>query len=101
MVGGRLCSKALRVLESILDDDKAPVGARVDACKTLLDRGGGLPSRQVQAIEGPDAYEKPQAEMSAAELHALVAHLEAKRKAEIAEDEGDGATDECGDREAA
>ena len=40
LIGGRLCSKALQVLEQIMDDSEAPYGARVDAAKTVLDRGG-------------------------------------------------------------
>lgn len=40
LLGGQLASKALRTLEKIIDDDTAPYGARVDACKTILDRAG-------------------------------------------------------------
>ncbi len=40
VIGGRLCSQALGVLESIMLDPSAPAGARVDAAKSLLDRGG-------------------------------------------------------------
>jgi ribosomal protein L29 len=39
-VAGRLCSVALGVLEQIMCDSEAPAGARVDAAKTILDRGG-------------------------------------------------------------
>jgi phage terminase small subunit len=37
---GRLATKALGVLEKVLDDENAPAGVRVDAPKTVLDRAG-------------------------------------------------------------
>lgn len=42
---GRLASKALAVLERVLDDDGAPAGVRVDAAKTVLDRAGHVSAR--------------------------------------------------------
>ena len=73
VIGGRLCSKALQVLEQIMDDPEAPVGARVDACKTILDRGGipAIPAAMVaggQLIEG-----KPVQTMSKDELLDFIA----------------------------
>ena len=73
VIGGRLCSKALQVLEQIMDDPEAPVGARVDACKTILDRGGipAIPAAMVaggQLIEG-----KPVQAMSRDELMEFIA----------------------------
>ena len=62
---GRLASKALGVLEKILDDDDAPAGVRVDAAKTVLDRAG------LSAVRVPDAdvdHGKPLEEMTTAEL---------------------------------
>lgn len=47
-VRGRLVSKALGVLEAILDDDQASAGVRLDAAKTALDRGG------ICAVRSPD-----------------------------------------------
>jgi len=38
LLGGTLVSKALRTLEKIIDDETAPFGSRVEACKTILDR---------------------------------------------------------------
>lgn len=66
---GRLASKALGVLEKILDDDNAPAGVRVDAAKTVLDRAG------ICAVRTPDldvGNEKPLAEMTIAELDAVI-----------------------------
>jgi hypothetical protein len=40
LIGGRLASAALGVLEQVMCDENAPAGARVDAAKTLLDRAG-------------------------------------------------------------
>lgn len=73
VIGGRLCSKALQVLEQIMDNPEAPVGARVDACKTILDRGGipAIPAAMVaggQLIEG-----KPVQAMSRDELMEFIA----------------------------
>jgi phage terminase small subunit len=66
---GRMATKALGVLEKILDDESAPAGVRVDAAKTVLDRAG------MGAIRTPDhavENDKPVAEMTVAELDALV-----------------------------
>jgi phage terminase small subunit len=61
---GQLATKALGVLEKIMDDDSAPPGARVDAAKTVLDRAGLPALRQVEVQVG----DKPLSEMSAKEL---------------------------------
>lgn len=54
MLGGRLASMALGVLESIMLDPAAPAGARVDAAKTLLDRAGltAIPAGQWRDATG-------------------------------------------------
>lgn len=66
---GRLASKALGVLEKILDDDGAPAGVRVDAAKTVLDRAGFAAARSPEA----DALvEKSLHEMTGAELEDFV-----------------------------
>lgn len=51
---GRLASKALGVLEKILDDDSAPAGVRVDAAKTVLDRAGLSAMRAPEAVSEDD-----------------------------------------------
>lgn len=82
---GRLASKALGVLEKILDDDSAPAGVRVDAAKTVLDRAG------LSAVRVPDVvdeYEKPLTEMTTAELEKVARGLQRsmdKLRAEDAE----------------
>ena len=45
-LNGKLASKALGVLEAILDDPNAPPGVRVDACRCVLDRAGLVLSEQ-------------------------------------------------------
>ena len=70
---GRLASKALGVLEKILDDDDAPAGVRVDAAKTVLDRAG------LSAVRVPDVvdqYETPLAQMTTAELEKVARALQ-------------------------
>lgn len=67
---GRLASKALRVLEAILDDSAAPHGARVDAAKTLLDRAGLIAPRT--DADSESRYDKPLNQMSVAELEKLI-----------------------------
>ena len=47
-LNGKLASKALGVLEAILDDPGAPPGVRVDACRCVLDRAGLVLSEQPQ-----------------------------------------------------
>ena len=68
LLRGPLASKALGVLERIMDDESAPYGARVDAAKTVLDRAGLIAPRVVEA----DAGDKPLNEMSLEELDAFI-----------------------------
>lgn len=70
---GRLASKALAVLEKVLDDENAPPGVRVDAAKTVLDRAGMVAFRGKPDL---DVYEKPPSEMTLAELDALIGALD-------------------------
>jgi phage terminase small subunit len=66
---GHMASKALYVLEQIMDDENAPAGARVDAAKTVLDRAGLPAVRQPEPI----VLEKPLGQMSVQELEAFIA----------------------------
>lgn len=65
---GHLASKALYVLEQIMDDENAPAGARVDAAKTVLDRAGLPALRQTEIT----VLEKPLNEMSTYELEEFI-----------------------------
>lgn len=44
--------KALETLEQVMDDPKAPAGARVTAANAALDRAWGKPTQQVEANVG-------------------------------------------------
>jgi phage terminase small subunit len=93
---GRLASKALGVLEKILDDDNAPAGVRVDAAKTVLDRAG---LGAIRILESTDV-EKPLEEMTAVELNDFIRReqraldvLTTKSRAAIEADTAEGAAD--------
>lgn len=77
-----LGSKALSVIESILDDEKAPYGVRLDAAKTVLDRCG-LSAQTAKFA--PLEYEKPLEQMSIEELEAFIS--DSTRKLKEIEDE--------------
>jgi hypothetical protein len=75
VLGNRLASKALGVLEKILDDDGAPAGVRVDAAKTILDRAGMAAYRTAEPVEQGDL---PLAQMTAAELERMARGIQHK-----------------------
>jgi len=79
VLGGRLANKALAVLEAILSDENAPFGARVDAAKTLLDRGGVVAPKPG---DEKDLADKPISRMTEGELIELIQRLEAERAPE-------------------
>lgn len=64
---------AYSVLVSILRDESAPARVRVDAAKTVLDRGG-MPAQRASAIK--ETSEKSLSEMTTDELRAMVDKLE-------------------------
>ena len=66
-LNGKLASKALGVLEAILDDPQAPPGVRVDAARTVLDRAGLVLAEQPGKQQG--------GELGAASLGPLLAKL--------------------------
>jgi hypothetical protein len=72
VIGGRLCSQALGVLEAIMLDPAAPAGARVDACKTVLDRGGlpAIPANMI--VSDGMAGERALADMSLEDVQAFI-----------------------------
>lgn len=72
LISGRLCTQALGVLETIMLDPKAPAGARVDACKTILDRGG-LPAIPANLIIRDDRIDHPLADMTLEQLNQFIA----------------------------
>jgi phage terminase small subunit len=64
-----LGSKAMSVIESILDDENAPTGVRLDAAKTVLDRCG-LTAETAKAEQAQNS--KSLEEMTADELQAFI-----------------------------
>jgi phage terminase small subunit len=64
-----LGSKAMSVIESILDDEAAPAGVRLDAAKTVLDRCG-LTAETAKTEQLQNS--KPLEEMTADELQAFI-----------------------------
>jgi phage terminase small subunit len=80
LIGGRLASLALGVLEQVMMDTEAPYGARVDAAKTVLDRAG-LPAVPAALIASGHLIEgKPMQQMSKDELQDFIAKGTAELK---------------------
>lgn len=71
-ISGRLCSMAVAVLEQIMGDKDAPAGARLDAAKTVLDRGG-IVAKQAPGAGAGGGLDKPLSEMTLEELDAFIA----------------------------
>lgn len=68
-ISGTLATKAVAVLERILDDEQAPLRTRLDAAKTILDRGGIIAPRSPD----PMASEPKRLEaMTPGELEAFI-----------------------------
>lgn len=70
LIGGTLATRALYTLKSIMEDENAPAGARVDAAKTLLDRGGipAIPATLLSVT----IDDKDPGDMTADELRAFI-----------------------------
>lgn len=79
MLDGDMATKALGVLKSIMENEEAPAGARVDAAKTILDRAGVVAPRVTQ-----DEERVPLTQMSLDALRRSIAVGEA-RMAELQE----------------
>jgi hypothetical protein len=71
---GTLGGKALKVIGDILDDANAPLGVKLDASKTVLDRIGLVAARTPAHAAAID--DRPLNEMSMDELRALLAAIE-------------------------
>jgi hypothetical protein len=64
-ISGQLATKAVALLEKVIDDEAVPIKVRVDAAKTVLDRAGFGAS---QTPTGPSWRDKHPSEMSDEEL---------------------------------
>lgn len=69
LLHGDLATKALGVLKSIMENEEAPAGARVDAAKTVLDRAGLVAVRTAQE----DQADTPLAQMPVEQLRKIIA----------------------------
>lgn len=77
-ISGTLATKATALLERIVDNEDAPLRVRLDAAKTILDRGGIIAPRAPEpVISGP----KPLEAMTAAELEEFILRTEAELNA--------------------
>jgi hypothetical protein len=72
LLSGELATIALNTLKSVMLDKAAPTGARVDAAKAVLDRGG-LPSTSRSAEPPRDGEQKALSDMTIDELDAFIA----------------------------
>ena len=80
-ISGRIATKAVRLLERVIDDESAAPKLRVQAAMTILDRGGYVaPSafERVAQAAARTAHEKPAHEMSVNELELLVTRMSAR-----------------------
>lgn len=75
-LNGTLASKALKTLESIIDDESAPHGARVQASIAILERSGVHHNIQADNIR---RTEKSVNEMSYDELTQIINHYQTKQ----------------------
>ena len=79
-VSGRLATKAVALLERVIEDESAPVKVRVDAAKAVLDRAG-WPAGRPTMEDHPRGFLRgagsvPDAEQTAATSERLVALLQ-------------------------
>ncbi|MBL26157.1 MAG: hypothetical protein CMM50_01205 [Rhodospirillaceae bacterium] len=75
-VSGTLATKAIDVLRQVIDDPDANLRIRVDAAKTILDRGGFAAAK----AEAPDASRSPEKAPSEMTLEELEAYIQDGRK---------------------
>lgn len=76
-ISGPMAAKATAYLERAIDDERLPARVRLDAAKTILDRGGLVPARSNEEAQA-SRLRKPLSEMTVDELDALIAEGEAR-----------------------
>ncbi|MBR0661196.1 terminase small subunit [Neoroseomonas oryzicola] len=75
-ISGRMAVKASRLLERVIDDEDAPLKVRVEAAKTILDRGGFVaPSAFEKAAEAARREGKTVNALTLDELRAEIAAI--------------------------
>jgi phage terminase small subunit len=70
-ISGPLATKAVDLLERVLDDEEAPIKVRVEAAKTVLDRAG-VTSTIAERDDAQDRTAKSMSEMTREELEEVV-----------------------------
>lgn len=75
-ISGRLSTKAVALLERVMDDESAPAKVRVDAAKTVLDRAGILPPSVAEQLRRARVDGKEVHEMTLEEIQGYIARLE-------------------------
>lgn len=73
LISGSLATKAVHLLERVIDDESAPLKVRVEAAKTVLDRAGIVPPSTAERADAHKRSDKPFSEMSIEELEIFVA----------------------------
>lgn len=71
-LSGRIATKAVALLERVIDDESVPMRDRVAAAKTVLDRGGFMPPSVTERARDVMS-KKPLNELTREELAAYVA----------------------------
>lgn len=69
-ISGTLATKAVCLLERVIDDEGAPIKVRVEAAKTILDRAGIVPPSVAERTEAQGG--KLLSEMTMEELEAFI-----------------------------
>ncbi len=71
-ISGKIATKAVDLLERVIDDENAPIKVRVEAAKTILDRAGIVAATAIKADGKDGVPEKPLSEMTVEELEEIV-----------------------------
>lgn len=71
-ISGKIATKAVDLLERVIEDENVPIKVRVEAAKTILDRAGIVAATAVKPDGKRDVPEKPLSEMTIEELEEVV-----------------------------
>jgi hypothetical protein len=83
LISGQLATKAVALLEKVIEDASAPIKTRVEAAKTILDRGG-FGAQGSGRLPGSSKHPSEMTEAELAEaLKNVLAGMDAKNKAKI------------------
>lgn len=71
-ISGTIATKAVALLERVIDDESAPLKVRVEAAKTILDRAGIVPPSVTERDRAGNEHKKPLSEMTIDELDIFI-----------------------------